>query len=377
MQPATKHTLIITSFGNSRSKMIIARQLAHDPAISLQKALSIVEKPPFVLMRNISSQELKYLCDQLSNMGIHFQVVETESTEIKKDQTIPTTVSDADYNIQPPQPMPVPPKVDIQQKPVTSYRTIFPIPVSSEPIKTPLKLQYFISGMVVLILTILTISGLLLSSRRPHFILKKTGKALISSGDDYKAEMKNTNQKKKKAAGRTRDEISMQAKKEASMWVDSATAYRNDLLKAINFYKIAISFNRYNIHAWFGLLNTYRSLQMNSKAVQTRNEMFKLFGKNIFSISEAVEDFGEIIDAYETEDDVYRLEYKTTQKTENDLLSETYKLVKVLREICKCNSLSIFATTAPGRGMIVHLPSNAKIVTPHDFKTNAAINFLD
>ena len=44
------YDLYITGFKNNRSKKVIARQLANHPSISLQKAIEIIEKPPFIFL---------------------------------------------------------------------------------------------------------------------------------------------------------------------------------------------------------------------------------------------------------------------------------------------------------------------------------------
>ncbi|NLE01729.1 MAG: hypothetical protein GX640_17835, partial [Fibrobacter sp.] len=81
--------LIITGFKNPRAKTVVARHLAHTPTISLQKALAMVENPPFEYMKDLSVKDLQEQCSQLVKMGILYKV---EEVTIQLNESIPTPV---------------------------------------------------------------------------------------------------------------------------------------------------------------------------------------------------------------------------------------------------------------------------------------------
>ena len=359
-----RYNLTVTSFNNNRAKMIIARQLAHDPAISLQNALVMVEKPPFVLMKNLTPLELQYQSRQLHRLGVKFTITELQSG--KDDQPSPVSLSENDSRIK------AASTVFKEKKEHTDFhtdkkRSVPPIDASVLR-KTKHHLISFAAGVFLILMLI--IAGLITSRNQNHYMTKK--KILISSKDSGISK----NSRKSNKENQLREKVSPKSEHESLLWVDSAKACGNDYLRAINFYKIAISFNKYNMHAWFGLVNAYRSAGMNREMKQARGQMEEIFGSSVFSASEAVKSFGEILDVYTTANGAFRVEYLTTQNSEQSILSQTYTLAKAFREMCNCKTISIFATTAPGKGMIVHFNKEANLSTLDTFKKEATITFL-
>lgn len=368
-----KYTLTVISFKNNRPKMIIARQLAHDPAISLQKALIIVEKTPFVLLKNLSSHELQYQSRQLYRLGVKFTITE----QLTEEDNTPLSISL--------------PENDSQTKAVTTVfkekgelpdihagtKNSVPAIKVDSPIQCSKKSRLTFSIAGFLLIFMLVIAGFVTSRNQNRYMIKR--KILISRKKSEPADNKKITENARKSDKKTRarEKISSKSEHESYLWVDSAKTCGNDFLKSINFYKIAISFNKYNMHAWFGLVNAYRSAAMSKELRETREQMEEIFGSSVFSVSEAVKPFGEILDVYTTANDAFRVEYRTTQNSEQSILSQTYALAKAFREICNCKTVSIYATTAPGKGMIVHFNKEVSLSTLAVFKKEAAITFLN
>ncbi|NLD99086.1 MAG: hypothetical protein GX640_04370, partial [Fibrobacter sp.] len=182
--------------------------------------------------------------------------------------------------------------------------------------------------------------------------------------------------KKRKQSGLTRKSVSVKAKAESKAFVDSATLYRYEIYKAINFYKIAISFNRYNLQAWYGLIDAYKSAGMNKEMKAAYAEMEKLFGKAAFSIKQIVQNFGDVQDVYRTEDNIYRIEYRSDKNTETELIQETFSIIQAVRPICNCEAISLFSSTSPGYGLMVFVKKDTPIHTSDAFTRNASIQYL-
>ncbi len=368
-----KYTLTVTSISNDRAKMIIARQLAHDPTISLQNALSIVEKPPFVLLKNLTPHELQYQSKQLHLLNVKFTI--TEQPSEKNNQPLPVSLPENDSQIK------ATPSVFKEQRvqPVIHEDSKKSAPlIRTDDTAINKKKNYLIFPAAGLLLITLIIVGaeFITPINQKHYILNK--KILISrkSVDTLDNEKSKEKNNKPNEENRSREKISSKSEHQSHLWVDSAKACGDDYLKAINFYKIAISFNKYNMHAWFGLINTYRSAGMSKEMKQTREQMEEIFGSSVFSVSEAVKPFGEILDVYTTDAGALRVEYRTAQNSEQSILSHIYTLAKAFREMCNCKTVSIFATTAPGKGMIVHFNKEASLSTIAAFKKEATITFL-
>lgn len=363
-----KYDLLVISFNNNRAKMIIARQLAHDPSISLQKAQTIVDKPPFILLKNLTPQELEFQSQQLRRMGVNFKAV-----ELKSDTSInipPVLLPPDDLNI----------KQLLQNTPTvkpgkikthTSNTVPKTIGVFEDNLQINKKKNYalLISVFPIIISVVLVVLGFFISNKRQYNIKKTT--ALITRTDHRESS------KSGKSEKHSRQQISAKAKKESITWTDSAIAYQNDYLRAINFYKIAISFNKYNIKAWYGLLDIYNAAMMQEEIEQTKNKMKEIFGESIFSVSEIIKPFGKLIDSYTTDDQVFRLEYRTQQSGQHNIINETFIITKALKETCKCKAISIFASTSSAKGLIVHIKANASIATIETYKKKAVISYLE
>lgn len=368
-----RYNLTAISFNNKRAKTIIARQLAHDPSIPLQKALEMVEKPPFILLKNLTSQELEYQSEQLSRLGVKFTITEIQSSE--PVHQIPISLPNSDFPIKSADLHPsTHNEVNFQKEPYALKKSS-PLIFNDTPVQHSRKNNLIISGAAILFIVSLIVGGIMVFSKQRHYSLKQKVLIAYNGSDPINKGLKKETVKSNTVID-SRKNVSSKARFESNLLVDSARIYENDYLKAINFYKIAISFNKYNIHAWFGLLNVYRSAEMKLEAQQTRDKMQEIFGNSVFSVTETVKEFGDVIDIYTTEDNVLRVEYKTAQSSKYAILNETYTLAKAFREICNCKSISIFATTTPGSGMIVHVNTNTSLLTIDSFKNEASVNFL-
>ncbi|MBD3422424.1 MAG: hypothetical protein GF398_20105 [Chitinivibrionales bacterium] len=165
-------------------------------------------------------------------------------------------------------------------------------------------------------------------------------------------------------------------KAHAQSYVDSAHRAISPI-SALKFYQIAISFNRNNIDAWYGLLNAYREAGRLDDAGQTRMEMKQHFGAKVFSVADIVRRFGTLADFSHDESGTARLEYRSTKAKPDHLLEETYKLTKALKPVCDCQSLSLYARSgASSGGLLVYTDLDPLPPTQKLFESQARITLL-
>ncbi|MCL2182343.1 MAG: hypothetical protein FWB85_02590 [Chitinispirillia bacterium] len=199
-----------------------------------------------------------------------------------------------------------------------------------------------------------------------------------------------------------RNRISNQQKQEANNYIDSARAAANaaaspqanaaqsspageaaqnspapSIDNVIRFYRIAISFNRYNLSAWQGLLQAYRDKGAAKEVRETEEQMRALFGDRANLVSNLVKPFGELVDTYMNEEGIYRVEYKTLKRTRTDILNEAFAMTRSVRTSCVCKDISIFASTGPGRGLRVHSTSSTSMHSLAAFQSHAEIVWQD
>ena len=378
-----KYDIFVTAFHSKGAKTLLARQIARDPSIALHDALSKVEHLPFILVHNAEKRELKTYAEQLSKLGVSFKVAESpEAPPEKAPSIIPHTKSvDSAVNI-PVSGPPVPCQKEAvplasDSTPSQPRRPVRITPISNETPRR--KGNHLLSSVLTIVVISIIMGGLFFNRSTNRYLVKKTGTAIVkmkSSPEPAKNSQIRAVGKKSIVSGQARNEISPQQKALAEANIDSARVYGADYQKAINFYKIAISFNRYNLHAWYGLINAYRNAGMSNDMRKAQSEMQELFGESVFSVSKIIEPFGLLRDVFLNNEDAYRIEYQSFKKSEQDLLSETYKIIRALQAGEFPPSISLFATTGPGSGMMVHIRGSEPIATMDSFKKNASITFL-
>jgi hypothetical protein len=116
---------------------------------------------------------------------------------------------------------------------------------------------------------------------------------------------------------------------------------------------------------------------MLEEMVSAKEEMQHIFGKNIFSVSDIIGQFGELEDAQMAEDGVYRIEYMTREKQKDKIFSEIYTILKALHSKDGYQQISLFAKKGPGRGMVIHINKNTSTVTLSKFRETASLTYLD
>lgn len=373
-----KYNLIIKKLHNERTKKIFARQLAQNPAISLQKANDIVESPPFTLYNNIGLQEIKEHIRHLKDLGVPFNVVKANDSvisalprdELKENKKEELNQTGPDKKAGLPEHY----KHSFQtlEKKSSHYNSVKIDPA----VEKKHSIASLITGIIIIVILAGTVS--LLGNKREFIVTKK--KVLpqkTSYQSDHSGKKSNKTDNSSGNYNSKREKVSFKEIKKSQSFVDSAKACSQDFNKAINFYKIAISFNRYNIHAWYGLIDAYKNSSMLEEMALTQKEMKDVFGENIFSSSSIVEQFGDLENAQVTEDGIYRIEYRTKEKQRKEIQSEVYTISKALRSKNDFQQISVFAKKGPGRGMVIHINSNTSTVTLSEFLKTASITYLD
>ncbi|MDR0331651.1 MAG: hypothetical protein LBH93_08090 [Chitinispirillales bacterium] len=166
-------------------------------------------------------------------------------------------------------------------------------------------------------------------------------------------------------------------KQQSNAYVDSAKSLHINQQGSVALYKIAISFNRYNLQAWHGLLQAYKSMGNLEEARKTEAQMREVFGENVNSVSAAVSQFGELSDAYMSASETYRVEYRSKKASRDDVLREVFNMTRAVRNACRCQNVSIHAYAASGKEMIAHSTEKASIHSLSEFSNNAEIFWLE
>ena len=128
--------------------------------------------------------------------------------------------------------------------------------------------------------------------------------------------------------------------------------------------------------AWYGLINAFTQAQMSEEAQKAQSDMEKIFGDGVFSLARIVQRYGELLDMYRTEDGTYRIEYRSRQTGQPELLHETFLLVKAFVIQCNCMALSVFAHTDKNKGALVYLKTDPVPASFTEFSARATVTYL-
>lgn len=379
-----KYDLIITNIDKSHINTV-AKLLCIDPSISLQKALSMLNNPPVVYRKNLEKVVLKREMEKLKSLGADVVSIESKNVKDEIDEIL-----DSEEII------PSVEKKEVNKAPIKKVENKLPKSDHSErkshssnisrirPSAKPKKKKNF-TGLIVLIGFIVVV--LLLFSqgnkdskydiKADNSLVKKVGvsKNGKSSSSDKQKKRKSLNvfsamkEKKKKE----------EAKKinESKNYSDSAELFLNDPNEMIRFYKIAISINEKNFNAWTGLVNAYANLGMTKEAFKAKEEMAKIFGKEMFSVEDIVKPYGKLVSYKRDRQGFCRLEYKSKSKKRVLLESESFNLLRSLSASQNCGKYSLYASTGKGKGMLVRFSHSEFPNTFSNYLLKAEIHFIE
>lgn len=357
--------LIVTLIQNDHAKKIIARLICQKQSIPLQKALQIVTKPPFVFLIDASIEEIQKSVSQLKPLGVTFKTIDSKKTTPEHSNPIPdqtphikSTVSYAPVN-------------DVKEKvrPVIQHLSSLETPILKKP-----KKGKFTTGIVLFLVIVVPIILISVSfnKRSSTFLSEYTGTMQSTSIE------KNESSKKKQNTAKKNNSHDLPIDKAKSdNYTDSASAQADNYNQAVKFYLMAISFNKHNYRAWYGLINAYYNIERPEEAHKAEAEMKKLFGDAIFDINQIIEPFGTITTAQLDLDSVYSIEYKSAASNKKALMNESYQIIRALKPTCNCMSISLFASHTAGTGMIVHIKKTENFISLYEFENVASITYLE
>jgi hypothetical protein len=391
-----KFDIIITHIGSDKAKSIIARHLAHDPSISLQKALSMLENPPVVYMTGVLKDDAQYHVRQLEKIQVRAKLVEVQLAPLLP-HTVPQFVPGHAAAPAPPPAQPAQPPHPATRPPPEPVHSVVPAPGGgnngSGAAMTRNKIIVLTSVAATLLVSVVVILAIKGTFNWGHAFALDWSKAGLVSGDSLsrKADAKKPKPDrrsrdsavKKDEAGTSpgtdsaadADEVSDEQKGKADACVDSGKNAQG-ISQAISFYQLAIAFNKRNVNAWYALHDTYIAAQMNKEADKTDSAMRRLFGDNIFSVAKIMEPFGAVTSTSLTRDGIYRVEYRTRESNPAKNLADSYLLVKALKNSCLCNAISLYARTSAGKGMLVYIRTESFPATFDEYKASANVTYL-
>ncbi len=367
--------IVIKKIKNEKARNVIVRHLAAKPSIDLDKAKEMVGSLPLVYKEDIERSEANDTLDYLSKVGVEAQMQKAEA-----DVKVQSMWDDIEKK-----------ESHTEYEPRTREGFVAHSDAAAGGIMTDSRLHsesgekkrnaQKVIMLVVLLIILLTVSHIVMTtteesgqvneemtgqserfaqqsgadvSGRRHMSLVDTG-APRDSGDTGEQI-----EKEDKITDRNGISAPMSA---AVRYCDSASR-AGSLTTKIKFYKIAISFNKYNADAWAGLIEAYREAQMHEKARVARMEMQKLFPGDIGTLQEIVRTYGTLVNTSVDSRNRIRVEYISKKNTKQKLLRESFALIRQLRARTPYNEITLY----------LHSPMGEKLLVPVD-KADATESF--
>lgn len=377
------YDLIIIKLTKPRLKQVIAHHIAADPSISLQKALSLLDNLPMVYKKDLSFKELEQASLQLQKLGAVCRAVESKiPIESHKAGIQIPEKKVKEYKV--PKQKPIKPYVKHKKsaETVSERHTSFGTSPHIQPVKK--KKGMIINGIIIvgIVLLILTI---FLVGKDQKVRIKPTGPVLagkkrIKSGRVKGGTSKTTVDSNKKSKDNKREKGESpvtSAERSSDAYIDSAVQLCEGYECEIKFYRIALSFNQYNIRAWQGLIAAYRGVGKRAEAEKAEKQMKRLFGEKVFSVEEIIKPYGVLTKFDRGKNGVCRIEYHSHSLKKSTLEKETYYLIRALLTQQNCTLISLYASTGKGKGMLVRIGSDRFPSRISDYVKNASISFVE
>jgi hypothetical protein len=371
-----RYDIIVTRINNPHAASVLARRLAHNGAMSLDRAMAALKTLPVPYDEGVSETQAGSTVLQLRKIGVLAKVVESSKPGGREPSSQASPMSRSPGHAAP------------ASTPI--YDRLPPLLSTTQTTRNPRRRWGAVAAAVaVLVLAgaiavLVHIAGASAHSPSSHRAAQQpavsaesgqsqnSGQAASGRGEATQASAD-----KPDAAPQRRAEppTSPEQKLRAAVLADSARQSR-DRMVAVNLYKAAIYFNRRNVDSWYGLLNAYRDLGMLKEAADTREEMQRLFGDKVWSLNDAIARYGRPQDVEVDDDRVLRVEIEVPSVDSARMVNDAYHMMESLRSGCGCRKISLIAREKGGSSMIVAIDTENFPATLRDFVAKAAIMSL-
>jgi hypothetical protein len=371
------YAIHIKAIGSKRAGTIVAHNIAGNRSVSLHYAISLLENLPLVYMSDLAREEADSVMTQLEKIGVQAVIV-----PIRNDIVIPS-----EKEI--PAPLPVKQRIVQVPQPAQFHVPVQPISFiykgndedGNKKDREQLKYSIVGAGTVLFIIALLTVMFVLSSKNKKEGAYHPSVLPSESAGMSTRASASVTDSEKHVTRhgefndGNSRLSITSDSRIQAITYMDSAKR-SNDLSETIAFYKLAIGFNKYNINAWYGLINAYMRAGKNREAGNATDEMKRIFGEDALTLAKIVSPYGDLQDYYLTSNGMYRIEYVSKVSDTLRIVRGVWQIIKAVGPQCNCRSFSVYAHWKNG-GALVYIENDAQLSSYEQYRTGAVVTYME
>ena len=388
--------IIVVKINKADAKRILARHLASDSSVHLSDALVMLEHLPIIYSKDVPEKDVADITARLRSIGVDSKALLRRREGPSAEDPVAAIPAAPDVAEKP---VPAKTKTELRHASTMSHPSdkkeshgtsiTFDSPSGhSRSNKKPATLGD-ISGMIVLVVFVAaTITFIWYASQNHDAVnniaLNSDGSTLHESSgskapsvgtsgvhvaDNSQSQSVNQN------ADGSQQAVSSDNKKKADSYVDSAKT--SDASFAEKYYRMAISLNPGNIKAWNGLVSVCRSEGKVAVADSLAAEMSARFGSALQMIEKTVSIYGELASYSTDQSGVCRIEYDSRAQGRDALERETYDIVKAAAAKGGIKTITIFASTGNGSGMLVRMNAADVPELFGEYEGKADIKFLE
>lgn len=375
-----RYKIVLKAMHNKKMLTLLSEKIAEKEHLPQTQIVRELAQGGYVYAADLLKAEAALTAQKLQKLHIEFAIIKEEESQPEKELFVPKDVKEE---------APIPPSAP---KPLTKSPQHIPQKQSSthdhhigdSQHEANLRALYGldtvpkkekVNPLLLLrnLLIVLLLFGLIWfiaqqtdtnSSRPKRGKIRSSSQTAAKQGKQTKGSSKTQNRKEQ----RPRNAEEAENTKEKA---DDLCGSDGD--QATKLYRVALSFNKKNIDAWYGLLNCYKEHNMTKEIGETEAEMRKIFGPHIFSIHKMVSPYG-ALEEYTDSKAAAFLRYSSFQS--DDPVLDIYKIALSVSNVCKGNKITIYATIGKEDGYLVSVKRKPFPRGFSAFKSEATIDKL-
>ena len=110
---------------------------------------------------------------------------------------------------------------------------------------------------------------------------------------------------------------------------------------------------------------------------EATRRMAELFKDDVVTIEKIVEPYGVLVRHDRDAGGVCRIEYRSNIRDRTMLEQNTFYLIRALTAVQSYTTISVYASTGKGTGMLVRVAAHDVSATFNDYKNRATISFIE
>lgn len=360
------YTLFIKPIDDESKSKIIAKKIASQhQELGYRDILILLKSRGFKYLKTENVEEIKKISEEFSALGVKFTISSDDDVKSHKAEKLPPVAKIEEPHKRNKIVGERLGNISTKSKKSSNLPHIYSH-------KKAVKKSIGAVGTTLIFIAIITALFIVLrlSNQKPSF---GTGNRKSEAVDTKSSKRKSSSRVSKKSKIQNAYNGTKITAAEAETAVASAEeACGNNSSQAVKLFRFAISFNKHNLNAWYGLLNCYLENDQFSDAERIREEMREIFGDDIFSLSAIILPYGDVKN-FSTEEQVCRISFRSTSKDKNQIYVNLFNIARGVASTGKFIKIIIFAEVSKGDGVLAALELGQFPETLEEFKLKSGI----